>query len=259
MTPRPGDRLAGQVALVTGAASGIGAACALALALAGARVVLADVSEDGGEARARAIREAGGEASFVQADVTRPEDARRMVEETVRRYGQLDTAFLSAAVQLVGRDAPAHELDEAVWDLTMNVNLRGLWLCAKYALGAMLAGGGGSLILACSPTGLTGGGAGYTAYSASKGGVAALVRVMAADYGARGVRVNGVVPGPTETPLTEGIFSDPQLRRAAEGQTMLGRLGRAEEVAGLVVFLASGEASYCTGGLFMADGGITAL
>lgn len=259
--PRPvtlvSERLHGKVAVITGGSRGLGRAAALRFAAEGARVVVADAHE-GDEATVQAIRQGGGEAIFVPTDVSDARDAEAMVGAALEHFGHLDVLYCNAAVQLHGQDAPAHELEEAVWERTLAVNLRGVWLCAKYALPALL-GRGGSIILAASPTGLTGGGAGYTAYSASKGGVIALTRVMAADYGRSGVRVNAVVPGPTETPLIASLVADEAVRRRLEDATMLGRLGQPEDVTGLLVFLASDEARYCTGGIYMADGGITAL
>jgi NAD(P)-dependent dehydrogenase (short-subunit alcohol dehydrogenase family) len=207
----------------------------------------------------QAISEAGGQALFVPADVSQSADVAELMQAAVERFGQLDIAFCNAAIQLHGQDAVAHELTEAVWDRVMAVNLRGAWLCAKYALPPMLAQGGGSIIFAASPTGLSGRAPDYTAYSASKGGVVALTRTLAAAYGAHNIRVNALVPGPMDTPLIASLIADEAVRRKIEASTMFGRLGRADEIAGLVVFLASDEASYCTGGLYMADGGATAL
>jgi NAD(P)-dependent dehydrogenase (short-subunit alcohol dehydrogenase family) len=220
---------------------------------------VADVDRAAGEAAVRDIGEAGGEALFVRADVSQANEVCALMGTAVDRYGGLDVLYSNAAVQLHELDTIAHELDEAVWDRIMAVNLRGVWLCAKYAIPHMLARGGGSIIHAASPTGLTGCARDSTAYSASKGGVVALTRTLAAAYGSRNIRVNAIVPGPMETPLIASLIADEALRGKIEANTMLGRLGQADEIGGLLVFLASDEASYCTGGLYMADGGATAL
>jgi len=165
----------------------------------------------------------------------------------------------NAAVQLHGQDARAHELSEEVWDRTYAVNIRGPWLCAKYAIPAMLSRGGGAIVNIASPTGMVGCAPGYTAYSSSKGAVFALTRVMAADYARDGIRVNAIVPGPTDTPLIAEMLADPQQREELNRLTLFGRLGRPEEVASLAVFLASDEAIFCTGGFYMVDGGLTAI
>lgn len=251
-------RLQDKVVLITGGGGGMGRACALACAREQAAVVVVDRHEEAARDVAAQVVDAGGRAHFLGTDVSNAAEVRAMADEALAHFGALHAAFLNAAIQPHDHDAPAAELDEAIWDAVMNVNLRGVWLCAKALLPALLATGG-SLVLAGSPTGLTAGGAGYTAYSASKGGVAALTRVMAADYGRRGVRVNMLVPGPIETPLTHALFQNPAVRGELERLTLLGRLGQPEDVTGLLVFLASDESRYCTGGFYMADGGITAL
>jgi NAD(P)-dependent dehydrogenase (short-subunit alcohol dehydrogenase family) len=252
-------RLENKVAIVTGAAGGMGQAAARAFARHGARVTLVDVNAEAGQQAAAEIVAEGGEALFIRADVSRAAQVAALVEQTVARFGALDVLFANAAIQLHGRDAVAHELDESIWDQTLNVNLKGVWLCAKYAIAAMLPRGRGSIILAGSPTGQYGLAPNYTAYSASKGGVMALTRVMAVDYGKAGIRVNALVPGPMETPLTADLFADPDIRRRLEAATMLGRLGQADDISGLAVFLGSDESAYCTGGYYMADGGITGM
>lgn len=253
------QRLKDKVAIITGGAAGMGRATALRFAHEGARVIIADTNVSEGKGTAGEIEKEGGEAVFIATDVSQGREVDEMAAQTLSRYGGIDVIYCNAGIQLHGKDAAAHELSEDIWDQTMAVNLRGAWLCAKHVIPAMLDRGGGSIILAASPTGLTGGGAGYTAYSASKGGIIALTRVMAADYGSRNIRVNALVPGPMETPLISSLLADHDIRRNLESQTMLRRIGKAEEVAGLATFLASDEASYCTGGIYMADGGITAL
>ncbi|MCB0188709.1 MAG: SDR family oxidoreductase, partial [Caldilineaceae bacterium] len=175
------------------------------------------------------------------------------------QWGTVDILYNNAAVQLVGQDARAHELREEVWDRTYNVNIRGLWLCAKYVIPILLERGGGSIINVASPTGLVGCAPGFTAYSSSKGAVYGLTRVMAADYARDRIRVNALVPGPIATPLTKELFSDPATREGLVNAVPLGRIGQPEDVVGLALFLASDESAYCTGGSYMVDGGQTAI
>jgi NAD(P)-dependent dehydrogenase (short-subunit alcohol dehydrogenase family) len=249
-------RLQNKVTLITGA--GMGRAVALRFAQEGAAVVIADVNAEAGEATAQDIIATGGDALFVKADVSKAGDCKAMVTAALARFGKLDICYANAAVQMIGQDARAHELSEDVWDRTLAINYKGVWLTSKYAIAAMLQNGGGSLILAGSPTGMSGAGAGYTAYASSKGGVHGLMRVMAADYARSGIRVNAVIPGPMRTPLTQDLFADPNVVNPLAQRVMLGRIGEADDVSGLLVFLASDESSYCTGGFFMADGGFTA-
>lgn len=253
------SRLSDKVSLVTGAALGIGRAVALAFAGEGSSVVLADINEEAIQKTARDIEKLGGKALFVHADVSKAADAEAMVKAGLEHFGKLDVAYVNAAIQPHDQDVTAHLLEEAVWDRVMGINLKGAWLSAKYAVAPMLLQGSGSVIFAGSPTGLTAGGAPNTAYSASKGGIAALTRVMAGEYGKQGIRVNMVVPGPIYTPLTAPIFDQPEIAVRFEHLTLLGRIGQPEEVTGIAVFLASDESSYCTGGFYMVDGGITAL
>ena len=161
-------------------------------------------------------------------------------------------------MQLFGADAPAGDLDLAVWRRTLDINLTGTFLTVKYAVRSM-TGHGGSVILTGSPTGITGGGRGFTAYSASKAGIHGLARVVAADYATAGIRVNVVVPGYTETPLVRAIAEDSDARSALLSTVPLGRAGTPQDVDGIMVFLASDESAYATGALFIVDGGATAV
>lgn len=252
-------RLREKVAIVTGGGAGMGRAVALAYAREGAKVVVAEISRAAGEEAVQAIEKAGGQAIFVQTNVAESGQVEQMVRRAIDAFGGVDVLYANAAVQLVGQDDKAHLLSEAAWDRTYNVNIRGVWLCAKYAIPAMQARGGGSIINVASPTGLVGCAPGFTAYSSAKGAVYGLTRVMAADYAADRIRVNALIPGATETPLTQELFADAETRDGLIAATPLGRLGQPEDVTGLAIFLASDESLYCTGGFFPVDGGLTAI
>lgn len=251
-------RLKDKVAIVTGGGAGIGGAIAKGYAREGARVVVADINRAYGESTAAEISTAGGQAMFVQTDISKTAEIKKMVETAVDQYGSVDILVNNAAVQLFEQEGRAHELSEETWDKTMSINLRGAWLCCKYTLPVMLNHGGGAIINIASPTGLSGCAPGYTAYSASKGGMIALTKVMAIDYARDNIRVNALVPGTTVTPLTQDVLLDPVFRADREELMPIGRLGQPEDVVGLAVFLASDEARFCIGGLFMVDGGMTA-
>jgi NAD(P)-dependent dehydrogenase (short-subunit alcohol dehydrogenase family) len=252
-------RLENKVAIVTGGGAGMGRAVAEGFAREGAKVVVAEINSANGQAVVKAIQQAGGEAIFVHADVSQTADIEAMVAATVKQFGGLDILYSNAAIQLHGQDARAHELSEEVWDRTYAINIRGVWLCAKYAIPAMLKRGGGAIINVASPTGLVGCAPGYTAYSSSKGAVYGLTRVMAADYARDNIRVNAIIPGATDTPLIADLLADEQTRRELAARSPLGRLGQPEDVVGLAIFLASNESSFCTGGYYAADGGLTAI
>jgi len=252
-------RLQGKIAIVTGGGSGIGRATAERFASEGARLTIADRNREAGEAVVAAITESHGEALFVPTDISQSPEVAAMVKATAERFGGVDVLFNCAGVQLHGQDARAHELSEEIWDRTFAINIRGMWLCAKYTVPLMIGQGGGSIINIGSPTGLYGMGAGYTAYSASKAAVFGLTRVMAVDYGRDNIRVNAIVPGATTTPLIASLLADAQMRAELEGLSPLGRLGMPADVAALAVFLASNESRFCTGGYYMVDGGSTAM
>jgi NAD(P)-dependent dehydrogenase (short-subunit alcohol dehydrogenase family) len=246
-------RLSGRVAIVTGAGSGIGRAIALGYAREGARVLAADLNGPAAEATAR---EGGGAILAHAVDVTDEPATRAMVAAAVGAFGRLDVLVNSAAIQLHGQDGRCHEVDLEVWERTLRVNLRGPFLCCKHALPELIRSRG-TIVNLASPTAFQDLGAGYTAYASSKGGMATLTRVVAADYARDGVRVNAIVPGPTETALTASIFADPSIREPLVARTPLGRLGRAEDLVGIAIFLASDDSAYATGALFFVDGGIT--
>ncbi len=248
--------LQGKVALVTGAGSGIGRAVALAFAREGAQVAVVDVDEAGARETARRIGEAGGQALALAVDVSVPEAVQRMVEATVERFGRLDCACNNAGIE--GARAATADYTEADWDRVMDVNLRGVWLCMKHEIPALLVQGG-AVVNVASILG-TVGFASAPAYVAAKHGVVGLTKAAALEYAALGVRVNVVCPAFIETPMLEraGITSDPAMRQAVTSLHPIGRMGTSEEVAEAVVWLSSEAASFVTGQALLVDGGYTA-
>ncbi|MCH6470071.1 SDR family NAD(P)-dependent oxidoreductase [Sinomonas terrae] len=249
------DRLTGKTALVTGAASGIGRAVATRFVSEGATVYFADLNDDGAGEAAHAT---GSERALpLGVDISDEASVEAAFAEATA-LGPLDVVVANAGVQLFGQDARVGDLDLEVWEKTVRINQRGTFLTLKHAVRAM-GGRGGSIVCTGSPTAVVACGQTFTAYSSSKAGVHGLARVVAADYAAEGIRVNTVVPGYTETPLVRTIAEDPAQRAGLVDATMLGRPGRAEDVEGIMVYLASDDSAYATGGLFTVDGGLTAL
>jgi NAD(P)-dependent dehydrogenase (short-subunit alcohol dehydrogenase family) len=252
-------RLEGKVAIVTGAAGGIGSAAAAALAREGARLTLVDRDERGLKETAARV----GDVLVRPGDVTSAADVERYVEATVRRFGRLDVLFNNAGI--AGEVKPIIEADETVFDRVLAVNLRGVWLNLRYALRAMVrAGNGGSVVNTSSALGFRGL-QGHGAYIASKHAVIGLTRVAALEAAASRIRVNAICPGPTDTSMMRFLEEqtnpdDPaSVHTFLEGRIPLGRYGRSDEIAEAVVFLASDEASFVTGAVLVADGGRTVL
>ena len=249
--------MAGRVALVTGAGSGIGRASAIAFARAGARVIVSDVSTDGGEETARLINERGGEAAFVPADVSDGQQVDHLIRETLARYGRLDCAHNNGGIE--GPLATVVDLTEADWDRVVDVNLKGVWWCLKREIPAMLASGGGAIVNTASVSGLKGFPPLLSAYVASKFGVVGLTAVTARYYAQQGIRVNAVCPGAIDTPMLGRIGEGAQrLGVALVAENPAGRLGTPEEVAEAVVWLCSDGASFITGQTLTIDGGFLA-
>ena len=244
-------RFDGKVAIVTGGASGIGEATVRAFVSEGANVVIADYSEHGQQL---ANELAGGteRAIFVKTDVTDTKAVQALIAKTVETYGRLDIMFANAGI---AADGPIDELDETAWQKTIDINLTGVYLCDKYAIDQMRSQGGG-VIVNCGSIHSHVGKSGVTAYAATKGGVKLLTQTLAIDYGAQNIRVNAVCPGYIDTPLLKDIPDDK--KQALLALHPIGRLGRAEEVASVVLFLASDESSFVTGASILVDGGYTA-
>jgi len=248
--------LEGKVALVTGASSGIGRESALAFAAAGARVVVSDVVVDGGEETVSEIRSAGGEATFVRADVSQTAEVEALVRQTVETYGRLDCAHNNAGIE--GDMAPTAECAEANWDRTIAINLKGVWLCMKSEIRQMLRQGGGAIVNTSSAAGLVGF-ANLPAYVASKHGIAGLTKTAALEYAEQGIRVNAVCPGVIHTPMIDRIVNgDAETEAQFTALEPVGRMGSPAEVAQAVVWLCSDAASFVTGLAMPVDGGFVA-
>lgn len=244
-----------KVALVTGASSGIGRAIALAWAREGAHVVVSDLNAAGGEETAALARAWGREALYIPADVYKPADCRSLVEQTMTYFDRIDVACNNAGVS--GTSMPLADYPLEDWAHVLGINLSGVFYGMKYQIPAMLQSGGGSIINMASILGAVGF-AGSAAYSAAKHGVVGLTQTAALEYGAQGVRVNAVGPGFIHTPMIGRFEDDPATNAMLVAAHPLGRLGRAEEVAELVTWLASERASFVTGGYYPVDGGYLA-
>lgn len=245
----------GQVALVTGAGAGIGRACAEGFARSGANVVVSDIDERTGSETATAIRETGGSAVFIPADVSRAADVRTLIAKTVSTFGRLDIAHNNAGISAAA--VPMADVDEQEFDRVIAVNLKSVWLCMKSEIPLMQSLGGGAIVNTCSALGLVGSSLG-TAYVAAKHGVAGLTKTAALEYSSLGIRVNAVCPGIIRTQLVKDALSAPEAERQLRALHPIGRLGEPQDVVGAVLWLASAAAGFVTGALLAVDGGWTA-
>jgi meso-butanediol dehydrogenase/(S,S)-butanediol dehydrogenase/diacetyl reductase len=246
-------RLKDRVAIVTGGASGIGKATAELFAREGARVAVADSSPDGAET-VRAIKIAGGESEFVQVDVSDSIQVAKMAEVAIQAYGRIDVLVNGAGILYYGT---VLETDERAWNRVLSINLTGTYLCCRAVLPHMIRQGGGSIINVASTVGAHDACANAVAYVTSKGGVTLLTKAMAIDHARQGVRVNALVPGATDTPMIRKMLT-PEALEAMALSHPIGRLGRPEELAKAVLFLASDDSSFVTGSAMYVDGGQTA-
>ena len=250
-------RLDGKVTIITGGGSGMGRIAAEMFAKEGARVVVADFSEASGEAAVAAVRAAGGEATFVKADVSNEIDARGMVQHAVATYGRLDALYNNAGI-MPEADHSVIDTDTDTWDKVMAVNVRGVFLGCKHAIPQMLEQGSGSIINIASFVAILGCSVPQDAYTASKGAVLALTRSLAVQFAGRGVRSNAISPGPIETPLMmDWLLKDEAAKQLRLNRNPSGRFGKPEEIVNVGVYLASDESKWTNGSNFVIDGGIT--
>jgi NAD(P)-dependent dehydrogenase (short-subunit alcohol dehydrogenase family) len=251
-------RVDGKVALVTGGASGIGRATALTFAREGVKLIIADLNDEGGQQTVHMITEQGGDAIFVQTDVTQAQVVEALISLAVDTYRRLDCALNNAGIGSRPR-VLLHELPEESWERVIDINLKGVWLCMKYELSQMLTQGGGTIVNTASILGLVGSWSRSSAYVASKHGVEGLTKTAALEYATAGIRINCVCPGYIHTPLVEGLLTNqPEMEAQIVARHPVGRMGQPEEIAEAVVWLCSDAASFVTGHTMTVDGGYVA-
>ncbi len=250
-------RLDGKVALITGTAAGIGRATAVRFAAEGARIVGADLTEEANRETAAMVVEAGGEMLAVRADVSSDADIRAMVAAAEEHFGRLDVMFNNAGI-MHHADGDSQETAEGIWDLTMDINAKGVFLGCKHGIPALRRAGGGSVINTASFVALRGAATAQIAYTASKGAVLALTRELAVVHAREGIRVNALCPGPLRTELLMSFLDTEEKRQRRLVHVPMGRFGEAAEMAEAALWLASDESSYVTGTEFVVDGGLAA-
>ena len=250
-------RLENKVALITGAGSGIGRESALLFAKEGAAIVVVDVNDQGGAETVSMVESAGGKAVYVHADISKAADCANMVQVAEESFGKLNVLFNNAGI-MRHDDDDAVNTEEAVWDLTMNINLKGVYLGCKYGIPALRRAGGGSIINTASFVAIVGAATPQLAYTASKGGVLALTRELAVVHARENIRVNALCPGPLRTELLMSFLNTPEKKQRRLVHVPMGRFGEAKEMAYAALYLASDESSYVTGTDFMVGGGLTA-
>ena len=250
-------RLADKVTIITGGGGGMGRVAARMFAKEGAKVVVAEYGEAAGQETVDLVRSDGGDASFVKVDVSTESDAKGMVDHAVSTYGRLDCLYNNAGV-MPEADHSVVDTDVDVWDQVMAVNVRGVFLGCKYAVPAMAAAGGGSIINIASFVALVGCSVPQDAYTASKGAVLSLTRSLAVQFGPQGVRTNAICPGPVETPLLmDWLVKDEAAKALRLARNPTGRFGKPEEIVNMAIYLASDESRWTNGASLVVDGGIT--
>ncbi len=249
-------RLANKVAIITGSASGMGQVAAEIFAREGASVVITDIASEAGEETAQRIRSTGGQAIFIRANVARESEVKHLVAATMDTFGQIDILYNNAGI-MPDDDGSVVDVSESTWDRIMDVNLKSTLFCAKYTLPHMVRAGRGSIINIASFVAFMGCTVPQDAYTASKGGLLALTKSFAVQYGPYGIRCNAICPGPIETPLLRTLWVNEEARDLRLNRIPLGRFGTPEDIVYLALYLASDEAAWTTGAWLTVDGGIT--
>jgi NAD(P)-dependent dehydrogenase (short-subunit alcohol dehydrogenase family) len=249
-------RLQDKVALITGSAGGMGKAAAELFAREGASVIVTDVLADEGEETAQAIRDAGGKAIFVKADVSQEDEVKHVVTRGIAAFGRIDVLYNNAGI-MPADDGGVIDLSEAVWDKIMDVNLKSAFLCTKHVAPHMIEQKKGSIINVASFVALMGSSVPQDAYTASKGGMLSLTKSFAIQYGPHGIRCNAICPGPIETPLLRVLWTSEEARRLRLSRIPLGRFGEINDIIYMALYLASDESSWTTGAWLVIDGGIS--
>ena len=250
-------RLQGKVALITGGGGGIGHQTAILFAQEGAQVVVVDVNDKAGQDTVDSVKAQGGEAVYVHADVSSAAECAAMVETAERHFGKLNVLFNNAGI-MHSQDDDATQTEEAIWDLTMAINLKGVYLGCKVGIPALRRAGGGSIINTASFVALVGAATPQLAYTASKGGVLSMTRELAVIHARENIRVNALCPGPLRTEMLMSFLNTEEKRQRRLVHVPMGRFGEAKEMAYAALYLASDESSYVTGTEFLVDGGLTA-
>ena len=249
-------RLANKVAIITGSAGGMGQAAAMLFAQEGASVVVTDVVVDSGEETVKSIKSAGGNAVFVKADVSKENEVKALVDAAIAAFGRVDILYNNAGI-MPSTDGSVTDLGEELWDRILDVNLKSSFLCTKNTIPHMVKQGKGSIINIASFVAFMGCTVPQDAYTASKGGLIALTKSLAVQYGRQGVRCNAICPGPIETPLLRDLWKNEEERNLRLNRIPLGRFGEARDIIYMALYLASDESSWTTGSWLTVDGGIT--